>query len=44
MPPELKERVRKFRFQHELNTQAEALRLLIEKGLQAFEGREPKDG
>ena len=42
MPPELKERVRKFRFQHEVNTEAEALRLLIETGLQAFEtkGRE----
>ena len=41
MPPELKERVRRFRFQHELNSEAEALRLLSEKGLQAFESREP---
>lgn len=43
MPADLKERVRKFRFQQELNTEAEALRLLIESGLKAFEERDVKE-
>jgi predicted DNA-binding protein len=34
MPPELKERIRKFRFANEIDTEAEAIRLLIERGLE----------
>jgi hypothetical protein len=37
MPPDLKERIRKFRFANEIDTEAEAIRLLIERGLQASE-------
>lgn len=40
MPPELRERVRKFRFRAEINTESEAIRTLIEAGLRALE----KDG
>ena len=35
MPSELKERIRKFRFANEIDTEAEAIRLLIERGLEA---------
>lgn len=38
MPLELKERIRKFRFANEINTEAEAIRLLIERGLDASGG------
>jgi hypothetical protein len=34
MPSELKERIRKFRFANEIDTEAEAIRLLIERGLE----------
>jgi hypothetical protein len=37
MPPDLKARIRKFRFANEINSEAEAIRLLIERGLQAGE-------
>jgi hypothetical protein len=39
MPPELKERIRKFRFSNEINTEAEAMRFLLEKGLEASESK-----
>ena len=35
MPSELKERIRRFRFANEIDTEAEAIRLLIERGLEA---------
>jgi hypothetical protein len=37
MPPELKEQIRAFRFANEINTEAEAIRVLIERGLKAEE-------
>jgi len=37
MPPDLKERVRKFRFANEIDTEAEAIRTLIEAGLEVYE-------
>ena len=39
MPSELKERIRKFRFANEIDTEAEAIRLLIERGLETDTGR-----
>ena len=39
----LAEPVRKFRFRHEIGTEADAYRRLIEKGLEAFE-REEAEG
>lgn len=35
MPADLKERIRRFRFDREFNTEAEAIRFLIERGLEA---------
>ena len=35
MPPELKEQIRAFRFANQINTEAEAIRVLIERGLSA---------
>ena len=35
MPPELKERIKRFRFDKQINSEAEAIRLLIEKALAA---------
>lgn len=37
MPPDLKERIRKFRFANEINTEAEAMRILLERGLEVSE-------
>jgi predicted DNA-binding protein len=42
MPHELKERIRKFRFANEIDTEAEAIRLLIERGLEASEEQSSK--
>ena len=36
----LAERVRRFRFRHEIGTEADAFRRLIEKGLEAYEREE----
>lgn len=44
MPPELRERIRKFRFANEINTEAEAIRLLIERGLDANGGEQGGSG
>jgi hypothetical protein len=43
MPLDLKERVRKFRFANEINTEAAAIRLLIERGLESS-GERPSRG
>ena len=43
MPPELKERIRKFRFANEIDTEAKAIRQLIERGRDAIGGeQDPK--
>lgn len=44
MPAELVERIKRFRFSNEINTEAEAIRLLIEMGLEtaAKRQKEPK--
>jgi len=39
MPPELKERIRKFRFANEINTEAEAIRTLLDTALKTDEER-----
>jgi predicted DNA-binding protein len=43
MPEELRERVRSYRFSKQINTEAEAIRTLIEKGLEA-EGHKASKG
>lgn len=35
MPGELVEKIREYRFAHQINSEAEAIRLLIERGLAA---------
>ncbi len=47
MPPDLKERIRAFRFSKQINTEAEAIRLLLEQALEAngfSEEADPKPG
>jgi predicted DNA-binding protein len=44
MPPELKERIRNFRFANEIDTEAEAIRRLIERGLKAPGGEQDGKG
>jgi hypothetical protein len=44
MPSELKERIRKFRFANEIDTEAEAIRQLIERGLDAIGGEQDPKG
>jgi hypothetical protein len=40
VPPELAEAVKEFRFEHRLENDGEAYRVLIKKGLEAFEREE----
>jgi hypothetical protein len=42
MPPDLKERIRTFRFSAQINTEAEAIRQLIEMGLEVADKRASK--
>ncbi len=44
MPFELKVRIRKFRFTNEVDTEAKAIRLLIERGLATSGGEQDSKG